>query len=97
MKRICPNCGSETISVLQLMAIRPKCINCKEKIGHHWLSNTIFVCVFMFAQLILALYLIEVGLNLWLGLSIFILLSVCGVFLWALFGALEVKNSIFEP
>ena len=97
MKRTCPNCGSETISVLKLMSIRPKCINCKEKIGHHWFLNTIFVCVFIFAQLITALYLIDVGLSFWLGVSIFILVSVSGVFLWALLGPLEVKKSILEP
>ena len=97
MKRNCPNCEQKTISVFKLMTIRPKCRNCKEKIGHHWLLNTVFVCVHSFLQLIVALVLIDSGLNFWFGVCVFILILIGGIFVWALVSPLEAKKSILEP
>ena len=97
MNRICPNCKEKSISVLQLIFTRPRCKNCREKIGHHWFYNVIFQLFELMVVLGLMLFLVDLKLLSWLGLLSYISVIAIMTFIWSLTGPLERKGSILEP
>ena len=97
MKRNCPSCNNESISVLHLMFTRVRCSDCQGLIGHHWIYNVVFCC---FGTVLLggfAVYLQTILLPAFATACMFVAVLSSALFLSAALGPLEQKGNILTP
>jgi hypothetical protein len=76
MKRECPNCKEETISIFRLVLLncKTRCNDCGLLVGTHWLINTLFFLGAFLSVLFAAFYLLsEFGLGIEITIAIVII------------------------
>ena len=92
MKRTCPNCDAQSLSVFKLMLARVRCMRCEKTVGHHTVYAAVLLCIESFVLVACGIYLIDTALNLIVGVFVFSLLVLLFTFISALLCPLERKN-----
>ena len=98
MKRNCPKCKNNNISIIGLILSKPKCQSCKSVVGYHWIFNTVFICIFAVVIGFLSIFLQTASeLSFAIKVGIFFSTVFFSILLWSLLSPLEVKLNKWAP